>query len=135
MKRKIVFENTLDWHMPTEFPTFFPSSLSLDTNLQVEEEGNAGPVDDAQIIQDDTPKSVGLSIPLNKDATVSEIEGITSFGNLETLTVDGSIGNRYDTLLSVNLGLLMAIPDYEKIVLDYTSLKLMGIIVAPSKPH
>jgi hypothetical protein len=72
---------------------------------------------DSEMEEDDGPKSVGLSIPLDKDATISEGESITAFGNLETLTVDGSIGNRYDTLLSVNLGFLMAMPDYEKIIL------------------
>lgn len=100
------------WHqtdVPTHSPTHDAGRKESNTEIPTTFMPSSQP--------SEGPKSIGLSIPFDKDATVSEGESITPFGNYETIMVDGTIGNRYDTMLAVDLGFLMAIPEYKSITL------------------
>ncbi|KAL7510523.1 hypothetical protein ACHAXN_007423 [Cyclotella atomus] len=107
------------------YPTYTPSYMTRSPNIINNMPTTFSPTI-ATPAPSAGPKSVGLSIPLDKAATVSEGENITPFGNLESLTVDGTIDNRYDTMLSVDLGFLMAIPDYNTITLRLYVLEADG---------
>ena len=110
---------------PTDVPTYSPTYSWPTYSPSFQDD-----TDPPTISQSPTAyveKSVGLTIPLDSDATVSEGESITAFGTNPTLTVDGTVGNRYDTMLSVNLGFMKAIPNYDTIILRLYVLEADGL--------
>jgi hypothetical protein len=72
------------------------------------------------------PRSIGLSIPIQKDATISEAQPISFFGADPTLVVDGTLGSQCDTMISIDLSFLVAVVDYESIVLQLFVLEADG---------
>ena len=113
---------------PTDIPTYSPT-YSWPTYSPINQDDTEPPTITSQT-QSPTAfveKSIGLTIPLDSDATVSEGESNTAFGMNPTLTVDGTMGNRFDTLVAIDLGFMTAIPNYESIVLRLYVLENDGL--------
>jgi hypothetical protein len=127
--------NQLQGNRVTAFPSYSPTyswptyspTLSIGTSFPTTIEPTIMSTPKAPTTSPtDGPRSIGLSIPIDKDATVSESEDIKALGNDPTLAVDGAIDNRLETMLAVNLGFMKAIPDYKTIVLRLFVLEANG---------